>query len=127
WVRGSEEMLVYTDMAAVPTDQSPLVPWKIALSDVRTGRQEILAEGDDQHEEAYAPLPEIDFPWVVWAEVPRVNDPGHGLDVVSYDIRAKSRRVIVHATTPGEVFVQNGIVYYDADSGSGQRDVFQVA
>jgi hypothetical protein len=124
WIRGSRDTVIYTDLAEVPSDEHPAVPWKIFALDLASGTKRLLAKSGSAQDETIAPLPEFDWPWVVWQQV----NPGStgGSKLVAFDLRDDSLHVKVATGNPSSVAIDQGTIFFDADSSFGKRDIFRV-
>jgi hypothetical protein len=124
WVRGSRGTIVYTELARIPSDEDPNVPWRVFAVDISTGRKRQIAASKRPSDEILQPFPSIEWPWIVDISPPS-KPSTETADIVSYDLRDGRRLVLVPSGHPGSVTIDHGLVFYGEITG-GQQDLFVV-
>jgi len=96
-----------------------------ALS-LSTGEERLLDSSTSPAEEENSPAPSIAWPWVAWYQA--TDDDYGNAPIRVFDLRDGSSRTVAAVPTAGPLSLEDttGTVYYEADNGSGGRDVYAV-
>jgi hypothetical protein len=122
WVKGSESTVIYTELSKQLTDSITSTPWKIYAIDLDSDVRQEIATSKSSKDEAYQPLPVIEWPYVVWDQLGASKK-----DIVVFDLRSKRQRVLMRGTSSSWLTISNKRVVWDDDSGPGRRDVFSAS
>lgn len=136
WLRGDGEIVVWVeadvDDAKSTPGSDPLGPpmtgrpWAIHAYDLRRGRGHVIATGGPRDGYWTEPEPEVEWPWVVWLDLPiSGNLETDGPVLVSHSLRDGTRRVLSARNFPLESGITDGRVYFDARTDAG-RDLHVV-
>ena len=124
-VRGSRDTVVWVDFDGVADEAVSGSAWTMYAHDLVTGGTYTIAAGAPKDGYFTLPSPEIEWPYVVWTDLPSTGDLATlGPELVAYDLRDGSRRVLSSsATFPDEAAVTNGLVYFSAKT-TNTRDLY---
>lgn len=100
-------------------------PWSIYARDLEKAETTQIASGEPRGGHYVSPSPEIDWPYVAWLDLPATADlETRGPELVVYDLRTASRRIVASGNFPGSGGITDGRIYFDAKTESGGRDLY---
>lgn len=124
-VAGARGFVVWTS-TRVGTDGS----WRITLLDVGKGRATVIRSQEPFVDRFFTiARPAMEWPYVVWSELPRTGDVvDDGPVVVAYDMRNAKVQVVASRTFPEDPSITDGLVYFSAKTAAtNTRDVYAVS
>lgn len=124
-VRGSRHVVTWIEFMGTPDETKGGAPWSIYSHDLKSGKTATLATGQPSGRFFTIPRPELEWPFLVWADLPDANVEGAGPNVVSLDMRSGDRRILASGVFPGDPSITRGQVYFDAIDASS-RELFVV-
>ena len=132
-IRADENSVVWAEYDRDPNDRSgnPAeqtgANWTVYVHDLRDHRTTPIANGGPKGLYFPEPIPEIAWPFVVWLDLPPAGGSDEqGQDLVSFDLRDGTRRVLSSGTHPYWPQVTEGLVYFSAQTEKG-NDIHVVA
>jgi hypothetical protein len=123
--RGAGDTLTYMELPKVPNDADPETTWRMFAINLLDKSRRLLLSSQRPVSYLLAPIPQLDGHWIAWAEETPNSQPISS-QVVTYDLTTGIRRVLVEHLTTELVGITEGKVVYQADSGPGGRDIFEV-
>jgi hypothetical protein len=115
WVRADRQALVWIDFDRPINSAVTGSPWTMYARDLSTATTTVIATGRPKGGHFTLPEPEIEWPYVVWTDLPRTGDiHALGPELVVYDLRDGSRRALSSGNFPDQPSVTNGLVYFTA-------------
>jgi hypothetical protein len=139
WVRGGGNFVVYLSLAHLPCDDLPQDkrdttcltkprPWQVLSADLKSGKQNQIAASKTAADEVYPPLPEVSFPYAVWANPPTEASSSSPRGIAVYDFKSKKKQTVLPGTIVARATVGNGtLVYAAAVPGAGKWDLFSAS
>lgn len=126
WVRADRDTLVWIDFDGPVNSATTGSPWTMYARDLSTARTTTVATGRPKDGHFTLPEPEIEWPYIVWTDLPRKGDINAlGPELVVYDLRDGTRRALSSGNFPHDPSVTNGLVYFTAKT-SETRDLYVV-
>jgi hypothetical protein len=118
---GVGNYIAWTDQPTMQTDDGQTVSWKLHLTDIRTGRDQVIAASHGA--ERIVPVPAASDGHVVWTQLMKNQRAG---EIHSYDITTGRNRTLVSGIGPSSTTVSGGYVVYDTATRQG-ADIFEVS
>jgi hypothetical protein len=132
YTAGSRQTVVFSSLSRVPDPnrENGSVDWTISSMDVRTGARRDLAKSTEPTGVDRLPLPQVDWPWVVWLQSHASSSSGgQPADLHVVDLRDAHHDVRPLGAGATSVGITNGMVVYDTPgtpAAAGDRDLFMV-
>ncbi|MYS22345.1 hypothetical protein GA0115240_140624 [Streptomyces sp. DvalAA-14] len=117
---GVGDYIAWTDQPAMQTDDTRDVSWKMHLTSIRTGHDQVIATS--RGAERIVPVPAASAGHVVWTQLTKDKRAG---EVHSYDIATGTNRTLISGVGPSSTSVAGRWVVYDTATRQG-TDVFEI-